>query len=125
MNEVHKADKDMLLIKECGKYKLFFKTFWLATNRPIAFFNLFIFLIYISLTLITLKYSFISMLTIIFEQRTDILVLGLVIFVLGVIVNLGMYKYVSWFHERGLYIYVEYDNKHYGGTFIKSLISVI
>lgn len=44
---------------------------------------------------------------------------------LGVIVNLGMYKYISWFHKKGIYKYIEYDKKRFGGTFLNELISLM
>ncbi|EZX75056.1 hypothetical protein [Staphylococcus aureus] len=115
----------MEYIKECGKYKLFFKTFWLAVNRPISAFNLFAFLLYVTLTLITVTYTLESTLILFFDMRLNLLILAIALFVVGAIVNVGMYFYVDWFHKKGIYKYIEYDEKKFEGTFLKDLISVL
>lgn len=104
---------------------MFFKTFWLVPHRLIGTFNLFIFLTYTLLTLVTVSYSLIAMINLLFDQKLDMLIFGLVLLIVAVIVNLGMYKYISWFHNKGIYLYIDYDKKHFGGTFLRELIPMI
>ncbi|WP_205395125.1 hypothetical protein [Staphylococcus aureus] len=51
--------------------------------------------------------------------------MAIALFVVGAIVNVGMYFYVDWFHKKGIYKYIEYDEKKFEGTFLKDLISVL
>lgn len=90
-----------------------------ATHRLIGTFNLFVFLTYILLTLVTVPYSLMAMLTLLFDQKLDILILGSVLLMIAVIVNLGMYKYISWFHNKGIYKYIDYDKKHFWRNLFK------
>ncbi|WP_205390637.1 hypothetical protein [Staphylococcus aureus] len=51
--------------------------------------------------------------------------MAIALFVVGAIVNVGMYFYVDWFHKKEIYKYIEYDEKKFEGTFLKDLISVL
>lgn len=117
----NKVREEDFRIKKFGKYELYFKTFWLAIERPIGFINFIMFVFYLQITLGSLLITLLSVESILGTAELKILLIGIGAMAVGLSVNLGMHRYIKWFHEKGIYKYIIRDRKHYKGTFLNSL----